>query len=125
MTEGIDYSDLRALQRDLGEASAKVTRNSQKAVQRTAHLIMEDAKGLIAGIPHAPYYPGSITYDMVYGLQQIGAEIGPDKERTQGALGNILEYGTRFNSPRPHLGPALLNNEQDFFDGLRKAADFL
>jgi hypothetical protein len=38
-----------------------------------------------SGHPHFPAFPQSITYDM----RGLSAEIGPDKRRRQGALGNI------------------------------------
>ena len=41
------------------------------------------------------------------GLGVVSADIGPDKSKPQGALGNILEYGTVNNAPFAHLGPAL------------------
>ena len=47
------------------------------------------------GIGHAPAFPSSITYDM----RGLSAEIGPDKTRRQGALGNILAFGTSKNAP--------------------------
>lgn len=47
---------------------------------------------------HAPAYPSSITYDIETGLG-IGAEVGPDKGRAQGPLGNLLEYGSVNNPP--------------------------
>jgi len=34
------------------------------------------------------------------------AEIGPDKLRRQGPLGNLLEYGSVHNAPHPHMIPA-------------------
>src|SRR6478609_6197757 len=53
-------------------------------------------------------YPNSITYTVTESTGMlVSAEIGPNKERPQGALGNILEYGTSRNPPYPHLGPSL------------------
>lgn len=116
-----DFSDLQALSADLGQAGYRGARNAQKVVEVTARGIKDQAKSLAGGIGHAPHYPRSITYDMQFGLQQTSAEIGPDKGGPQGALGNILEYGTSKNAPIPHLGPALKANEADFIDGLSKA----
>ncbi|MEU4570724.1 hypothetical protein, partial [Micromonospora sp. NPDC023956] len=54
----------------------------------------------------APAYPYAITYDSTETPTGASADIGPDKERRQGPLGNILEYGTVKNAPIPHMGPA-------------------
>lgn len=120
-----DFSDLVAFTADLGRASAEVTRNAQKAVSVTAQKVRDEARKTITGLPHAKHYPRSISYDMHYSLKQIGAEVGPDKDGPQGALGNILEFGSVNNAPWPHLGPAMQRNEEDFVNGLRKAMDVL
>ncbi|MEU4640830.1 hypothetical protein [Micromonospora sp. NPDC023814] len=96
----------------------------RKAVQFTANGIKKTAQGFASGIAHAPDYPRAITYDTKdRGVGDgVSAEIGPDKDRRQGALGNILEYGTVNNPPYAHLGPALDRWSPDFVEGLEKAA---
>ena len=81
----------------------------RKAVQFTSNGIKKSAQQFAGGIAHAPDYPRAITYDTTdHGVGKgVSAEIGPDKDRRQGALGNILEYGTVNNPPYAHLGPAL------------------
>jgi hypothetical protein len=52
-------------------------------------------------------YPNSITYDVTQSSGSfVSAEIGPDKGKPQGALGNILEFGSPGRPPLPHLVPA-------------------
>ncbi|NUP36020.1 MAG: hypothetical protein HOY76_03095 [Streptomyces sp.] len=53
---------------------------------------------------HARMYPASISYDMRPHPTGASAEIGPDKGRPQGALGNLLEFGS-VNNP-PHMDGA-------------------
>ena len=113
-----DTSDLDNLEADLGKMSVPVLRNVRKAVEITARKIKDDAKSIIAGHRFLKAYPASITYDMKYGLTSVTAIIGPDKNRPQGALGNIIEYGSVNNPPVKHLGPALEKNEEDFVAGL-------
>lgn len=48
---------------------------------------------------HARLYPGSISYDQFSYPGGARAEIGPDKGRPQGALGNLLEFGSVHNPP--------------------------
>lgn len=118
-------AELRAV---LSGAPASAHRNVVKAVEFTARGIRDAAREFASGIGHAPHYPRSITYDVESRITAAGhgagvrAEIGPDKDRTQGALGNILEYGTVNNAPYAHLGPALDRWGSDLDNGLGKAA---
>lgn len=91
-------------------------------VEKGALNIKEDAKNRVSGLAHAPAYPSAITYDMTYGLGSIEAEIGPDKGRRQGALGNLLEFGSVNNAPIPHMGPALRAEEPKFTEAMEAMA---
>jgi hypothetical protein len=57
---------------------------------------------------HARAYPYSISYDVTPIPGGAQAEIGPDKGKRQGALGNLLEYGSVNNRPHNDGGRALL-----------------
>lgn len=88
-------------------AAEDVLPEARKVTAKAALNIKNDAKKRVSGLAHAPYYPRSIGYDMAVRGTTVSAEIGPDKDRPQGPLGNILEYGTSKNPPYAHLGPAL------------------
>ena len=103
----MDESDLGQLVHDLSAAGAPIVINAHSVVSRGALTITEDARSRVEGLRHAPFYPRAITYDVTIEPGALVAEIGPDKDRTQGALGNLLEYGSVKNDPIPHLGPAL------------------
>lgn len=75
-------------------------------VQRSALAIKTDARHRVSGHAHLPAYPFSITYDTALTLYGATAEIGPDKDRPQGPLGNIIEYGGTRSAPIPHMEPA-------------------
>lgn len=107
MTVDMDASGLDKLVADLGMQPMRVEAATRSVVQRGAMNVKRDAQNLISGLAHAPHYPRSITYDTRWTGRGSEAEIGPDKNRRQGALGNILEYGTAKNAPLAHLGPAL------------------
>lgn len=102
-----DSSDLSRLVADLGKVPARVVPEVAKVVEKGAVNVKGQARELASGIAHAPAYPASITYDVSAKVGEVEAVVGPDKDRRQGALGNILEYGTSKNAPIPHLGPAL------------------
>ena len=87
-------------------------------VGKGALNIKRDAVRRVSGLKHAPAYPRSISYDVFHTLTSAQAQIGPDKGKRQGALGNILEYGTVKNAPVPHLQPALDTEAPKFITAL-------
>lgn len=97
----------KASQPDLNDVAAVVSKGALN--------IKNDARRRARGLKHAPAYPSSITYDTYFSLRGPTAEIGPDKTRRQGALGNLIEYGSVNNPPHPHLRPAA-DREQPRFE---------
>lgn len=118
---GVDVIGLNLVVSDLESAPRKLAVNARKAVQVTAQKVRDDARSRIAGRKYLPAYPYSITYDTKVTAEGIEGEIGPDKGRAQGPLGNIIEYGTSKNAPIPHLGPALDANAEDLVAGMEIA----
>jgi hypothetical protein len=118
-----DISGLNELVADLADAPHRVQRWSAEVLRKSAGNVAADARRLISGVRHAPQYPQSITFDAKWKGKGYEAEIGPDKDRPQGALGNILEYGTSKNAPLAHLGPALDREGPRFVKALEDLAD--
>ena len=106
MTLRVDRGDLDRWVAKMDQAISDTPNEAAKVVAKGALNIKNGARQRISGHPSAPAYPSSITYDTWMGLRGPMAEIGPDKNRRQGALGNILEYGTVKNAPIPHIKPA-------------------
>lgn len=102
--EAVGLNELRAVLQGAGD---DVVPKGKRVLGRGALNIKKGAQARVRGIKHAPAYPRSIGYDTVWVGALGRAEIGPDKDKRQGALGNILEYGTVKNPPYAHLGPAL------------------
>lgn len=111
--KGFDNSDVDELVADLAGAGLRAGVNAIPVVHRAANNIQRTARDLAPGGRRTPYYPESITYDMEIGAT-VAAEVGPDKQRRQGALGNLLEYGKPGQAPHPHLGPALDREQPNF-----------
>ena len=118
---GVDVFGLNAVVSDLEAFPVHLTVNARKAVQITSQKVRDDARNRIKGHKYLPAYPYSITYDTKVTVEGIEGEIGPDKGRAQGPLGNIVEYGTSKNAPIPHLGPALDANAEDLVAGIEIA----
>ena len=105
---GVEFEspDLQRLAVDFDEAAQIAPAEARKVVAKGALNIKRDAQRRVTGLAHAPAYPRAITYDSHETPAGGWAEIGPDKEKRQGALGNVLEFGTVKNPPRPHMAPA-------------------
>lgn len=106
MSIRFEHGDLDRWVADLDKAVSKAPDEAARVVEKGAVNIKQGARQRVGAPRHAPAYPSSITYDMARGLKGPVAEIGPDKNRRQGALGNLLEYGSVHNGPIPHMGPA-------------------
>jgi hypothetical protein len=107
---GVDMSEVNALAADLVASSVKILPGAEKVLQVGALKVKKSAAKRIKAADRygrLPAYPYSITYDTDTRGTTVSAVIGPDKDRSQGPLGNVLEYGTSDTAPIPHLQPAL------------------
>ncbi|MBB4072048.1 hypothetical protein [Canibacter oris] len=121
----VDTSELFELARDLENVPKTAGKYIRQAVEVTARKVKDTWAESAGGLKHAPLFPRSITYDLkglqAFGFTVLSAEVGPDKTRPQGALGNLIEFGS-INNPPQMLGLAALEaNSQDFIDGLNIA----
>jgi hypothetical protein len=118
----IDAHEVVGLVDAINKASRPNPAAVMAVVAKGAVNIKKDAARRISGLKHAPAYPRSITYDLYQSLRGPSAIIGPDKSRRQGALGNLLEYGSIKNPPHPHMGPAGEAEEPRFAKALEDLA---
>lgn len=104
---GLSVTGLTELEDDLQRAADQAAEETAKVVKKAAQNIKTDVQARWAGMRHAPYLAAAVSYDepAVDG-QVVRTQVGPDKARPQGALGNLLEYGSVHNAPRPALAPA-------------------
>lgn len=122
MTE-FDTSELKKLSADLAAAAVEHPKKARPIFQRAGLNVKTDAQKLSSGLAHAPHYPHSITYETSESPGSLDAVIGPDKDKVQGALGNILEFGTSKNAPIPHLLPAAKAEEPRFVKAIEGIAE--
>lgn len=106
--------DLAKLDAGLAKALAELEPQARKMVSKGALNVKNGARARAPHGPHTPSYAASITYDLTDRAGEIRAQIGPDKNRPQGPLGNIFELGTPRHPPQPHLIPALDEEEPRF-----------
>ncbi|HWU21554.1 MAG TPA: hypothetical protein VN088_08515 [Nocardioides sp.] len=117
--------DLRSLAHDLSEAPRRAQRDAVAVVEHAALNVKngwrDNAKQ--SSGKYAPSYPASISYDLSLTAAVIGrieAEVGPDKSKRQGALGNLLEFGSANNPPHNDGGRALRDEAPKFEAELAK-----
>lgn len=108
MSEFIDTSQLGVLALDLAKAGRVAAGKVGPIVHRGANNIKRDWRSAWKGLSYAPALPYSISYDFSVRPWGAGAIIGPDKNKPQGPLGNLIEFGSVNNGPHPGGMPALL-----------------
>lgn len=118
-----DTAELDALADVLADSFDRTMDAAVRVTKRGAQNIKKDAIARITAATPGPYvtsYPRSISYDIDESGTEVTAEIGPDKDRPQGALGNLLEFGSAKNAPLPHLGPAFEDEVPRYVENLGK-----
>lgn len=119
---GAKETGLTELIDDLQSVSDRAIEEVRKVVSKGALNIKQDTKKRWANLDHAPALPRAVSYGVKTTGTTVSAEIGPDKAKRQGALGNLLEYGSVNNAPIPALGPALDAEEPRFAKALEDVA---
>lgn len=116
-TARFDMSDVRRLERHLARSIPRVRRDARAVTMRGAVNVKNSWRANAAQTSgkHAKHYPRTIGFDIAaYGPDLVMAIIGPDKGGPQGALGNLLEYGSVKNPPHNDGGRALATEMPQF-----------
>lgn len=119
----IDASDMRRLAADMGVVTDSILDNTEDALKLNAIKVRSTWRQKLQGSATLPALPAAVTFDIEREAGGVGAEIGFDKGRAQGALGNISEFGVPGTAPRGFGAAALAENAADFETGVSKAAD--
>jgi len=127
----VDVSELDRLVADLGKVGDNTGPFVRKAVEVAARNVKNDARDAVRGRRHFKQAAAAIDYELKgvqgFGATVLDAEIGYDKGKGSGRLGNLIEFGApRSNNglaPGSELQTALKKNQGDFESGLEKAVD--
>lgn len=111
-----------ALAAELALAGARMRVEGVALATKGALNVKTDWRASASGLKHAPAYPASITFDVVSTATLISAEVGPDKSKKQGPLGNLIEYGSVHNPPHLDGARALAAEEPRFYAAAADAA---
>lgn len=122
MSFEFDTSEINKLAADLGNIPGRMVPPMTAAVRKSAESVQKAMRADARGHAHTPHFPASITTDVKTKVGQIEAEVGPDKGLTQGALGNILYFGTSKNGPVLNINAPLDAETPKFQKAIEEAA---
>lgn len=86
-------SDLERLVADLGKAPAEAFKRADASLKKAAHVVAEDIRKQVQGSSSLGQSARSVSYDSKASVGTLRYEVGFDKMRRGGALGNIWEFG--------------------------------
>lgn len=119
-------SGLADLANDLRNAANKTPQRVHRIVSRHGTNTEKSWRRLYLASSvhgHAKYYPAAVTKDMRSMGEWITAEVGPDKGKRQGPLGNLIEFGSRNNTGQREGEKAIGIEEPHFIRSMERAAD--
>lgn len=120
--------DMRKLIYDLGKAEKGVLAKTESVVKDMAELTQKQMRLDVTlnkskRKSYIKNFEKSITNEKIDTPGRIKYVIGPDKNRRQGALGNILYYGTSKTKPVLHIKYAMKTVEPKFNKAMEKMLD--
>ena len=126
MSINFDFSELNTLAADLGKVAGNTGPFINSAVQFTSNLIKDAARKSVNDVDRRwKALPSAIDYEVTtfqgFGASVIKSEIGYNRDKPAGHLGNIREFGKPKIAPHLDLQTALTENEADFEKGLGDA----
>lgn len=109
--------DARRIANNLGKVAASTVKDVDAVMKRGAQNLKDDLAADARSSEHFKGMAGAISYDAMPALNRISYEVGPDKARRGGALGNIYYFGTSrgggtgdLDGPVEREGPRLEQN---------------
>lgn len=120
----LESGELERWAREIRAAAAMLPREGAKIVKRGAQNIKDDWQRRMRARErhgHIPHLPKAIGYDVRQTKYEVTATIGPDKNKKQGPLGHLLEFGSVNNPPHNDGGAALRAEAPNFYREISKA----
>jgi hypothetical protein len=99
MAVHIDASEVRTLAVDLAAAGGRMDARSRATIRKAAVRIKAGLRAEFGGHDYAPGVGPAVDFDTYGSGSFYGAEIGVNKDRYQGPLGNLLAFGSSNNAP--------------------------
>lgn len=120
----IDVRELRDLAADMIDNSRRVVDGVIREANRAGRVVQREMRAEVrGGYGYLTSFPNSITYDVHPRLRgDVVVEVGPDKDKRQGDLGNLVYFGSRNNAPVAVLDGPLLRELPRVESNLAKLA---
>ncbi|WP_298742288.1 hypothetical protein [uncultured Microbacterium sp.] len=126
-----DFDELNVLSADIAEAAESIEPLVEKALGVTSGRIKKASARAVGKRRHFRQAAQAIDYEIKkfsgFGANVIQSEVGYDKGKPAGELGNLVEYGAPGSpnalAPGSELVTALHAEEEDFVRGLETALD--
>lgn len=92
MTDGT--AELRELAENLGKIAGSAVKDVDEVAKKGAMNIKKEMAYSASWSEHFKGLAGAISFDSAYRPGAVRYEIGPDKNRPGGAIGNVAYFGT-------------------------------
>jgi hypothetical protein len=116
-------AELRSLAENLGKIAGSAVKDVDAVVQKGALNVKKEMAYSAVWSKHFKGMARAISYDSHYLFGRVRYEVGPDKGRPGGALGNIAYFGTSrgggtldIEQPLRSEGPRLQSALKDLAD---------
>ena len=123
-----DFSELMQLATDIDEAAEALPKYLSKALGVTSKKVKDTAQQKVRGRKHFEQAASAIDYELTGfsgAVSGMSSEVGYDKGKPAGRLGNLVEFGAPNSgnqlSPGGELQAALTEHEDDFVSGVGRA----
>lgn len=90
----VDASESMVVAANLGQIAGSALKDVDAVVKRGAQNVKEEMAADARSSRHFRGMAGAISYDSDYRIGEAAYEVGPDKGRAGGSLGNIYYFGT-------------------------------
>jgi hypothetical protein len=104
-------AEFRKLANDLGKIAGNAVKDVDSVLKKGAQNVKEEMSADATDSEHFKGMAGSISYDSRYSIGTPRYEVGPDKGRRGGALGNIAYFGTSRGGGTLDIEKPLRNEE--------------
>jgi hypothetical protein len=133
MADGVsfDFDELNRLAADLGTVPKTIGPFLESAIKFTSVNVKRAASRKVGRRRHFRQAAQAIDFEVKhfsgFGVNIIQSEVGYDKEKRAGELGNLVEFGAPGSpnalTPGNELVLSLRENEADFIRGVERAEE--
>jgi len=119
----IDLSQIEGLAEHLGAIADQAYDQVDAVVMKGAVNVKKEMIADVSGSPHFKGMAGSISFEHHNTKGAIRREVGPDKDRRGGSLGNIYYFGTSRGGGSGDIDKPLRSEEPRFVGGIQALVD--